>query len=54
MTTYYDRVTAAVAPYSNFCFGIDPAAHTLAAWGLPVTVEGLRQFCAIALEAAIG
>lgn len=54
MTTYYDRFTAAVAPYSNFCFGIDPAAHTLAAWGLPVTVEGLRQFCAIALEAAIG
>lgn len=52
--TYAETFAAAVAPYSNFCFGIDPSREALAAWNLPVTVEGLRDFCDIALEAAIG
>ncbi|SMX64997.1 orotidine-5'-phosphate decarboxylase [Brevibacterium antiquum] len=38
------RLRAAMDEHGPLCVGIDPHDHLLEAWGLPRTVEGLREF----------
>ena len=38
------RLQAAMDEHGPLCVGIDPHDHLLEAWGLPCTVEGLREF----------
>ncbi|WP_446663424.1 orotidine-5'-phosphate decarboxylase [Flexivirga sp. B27] len=45
------RLGEAVDRFGPVCVGIDPHASLLDAWGLPDTVQGLRQFAEIAVEA---
>lgn len=45
------RLGEAVDRFGSVCVGIDPHAALLEAWQLPDTVQGLRQFCEIAVEA---
>src|SRR5579875_1032446 len=45
------RLGEAVARFGPLCAGIDPHASLLKAWGLPVSVQGLRRFAEIAVEA---
>jgi orotidine-5'-phosphate decarboxylase len=45
------RLGEAVAQHGPICVGIDPHAALLEAWELPDTIEGLREFAEIAIEA---
>jgi orotidine-5'-phosphate decarboxylase len=45
------RLAEAVAARGPLCPGIDPHPELLSAWGLPVSVDGLRRFAAICVEA---
>lgn len=45
------RLGEAVARFGPVCVGIDPHASLLEAWKLPDTVQGLRQFAEITVEA---
>ncbi|RNI18172.1 orotidine-5'-phosphate decarboxylase [Flexivirga caeni] len=45
------RLEAAVALHGPVCVGIDPHPQLLEAWDLPVTVQGLRLFAEVAVEA---
>ncbi len=51
METFGERLAARVDERGPLCVGIDPHPQLLAAWGLPVTVEGLARFCEIAVDA---
>lgn len=48
------RLGEAVDRFGPVCVGIDPHASLLQAWDLPDTVQGLRQFAEIAVEAFAG
>jgi orotidine-5'-phosphate decarboxylase len=48
------RLARAVADRGPLCVGIDPHAELLIRWGLNDTVDGLRTFCEIAVEALAG
>lgn len=45
------RLSAITAQRGSLCVGIDPHRELLAAWGLPITAAGLRQFCLTVLDA---
>lgn len=51
MSTYRQRLKAAVADRGNLCVGIDPHASLLTAWGLPLTASGLEQYCRTVVDA---
>lgn len=42
--TFGARLQAGMGEHGPLCVGIDPHDHLLEAWGLPRTVEGLREF----------
>lgn len=50
MTTFGERLHAAVAARGPLCAGIDPHASLLAAWGLNDDVAGLERFALTAVE----
>jgi orotidine-5'-phosphate decarboxylase len=47
------RLSAAVAAHGPLCAGIDPSPEALGAFGLADTVDGLRSFASICLEACV-
>ena len=48
------RLATAIAARGPLCVGIDPHPELMAAWGLPVTVDGLAKFCEICVQAYAG
>jgi orotidine-5'-phosphate decarboxylase len=50
MSTFGERLHAAVAARGPLCAGIDPHASLLAAWGLEDDVAGLERFALTAVE----
>jgi orotidine-5'-phosphate decarboxylase len=50
MSTFGERLTAAVAQRGPLCAGIDPHASLLAEWGLEDSVAGLETFAFTAVE----
>ncbi|HEY6472345.1 MAG TPA: orotidine-5'-phosphate decarboxylase [Acidimicrobiales bacterium] len=52
--TFGDRVAAAVRASGPLCAGIDPSAQLLADWGLSDDARGLKEFCAVCVEAFAG
>jgi orotidine-5'-phosphate decarboxylase len=48
------RAVAAMERFGPLCAGLDPAPGLLRAWGLTDDVDGLRRFCAAAVEAWAG
>jgi orotidine-5'-phosphate decarboxylase len=51
VTPFGTRLAEAVAARGPLCPGIDPHPELLTAWGLPVSVQGLRRFTDICVEA---
>src|SRR5688572_3172719 len=51
MVSFGIRLAEAIANRGNLCAGIDPHPGLLEAWGLPDSVDGLREFSRRALEA---
>lgn len=51
MNPFGTRLARAVAARGPLCPGIDPHPELLTAWGLPVSVDGLRRFATICVEA---
>jgi orotidine-5'-phosphate decarboxylase len=51
MTTYAERLLAALEQRGPLCVGIDPHAKLLADWGLGDDVAGLERFALTAVEA---
>lgn len=51
MMTFGERLQAAASERGRLCVGIDPHEHLLEQWGLPSTVDGLREFCRLCVEA---
>lgn len=49
--TFGDRFLARSASLGRLCVGMDPHAGILEAWGLPVSVDGLRTFSRTCVEA---
>ncbi|MDX5310304.1 MAG: orotidine-5'-phosphate decarboxylase, partial [Rhodococcus sp. (in: high G+C Gram-positive bacteria)] len=54
MTTFGQRLHAALAERGPLCVGIDPHPELLAAWGLPVDVAGLERFAGTCVDAFAG
>lgn len=54
MSPFGVRLAEAVAARGPLCPGIDPHPELLTAWGLPVTVSGIRAFSDICVEAFAG
>ncbi len=54
MTGFGARLAVAVARRGPLCLGIDPHPELLAAWGLPVDVDGLTAFCDVCVQAYAG
>ncbi|MEV4688283.1 orotidine-5'-phosphate decarboxylase [Microbacterium sp. LWH3-1.2] len=54
MTSFGERVRAAMAAHGQLCVGIDPHAHLLAEWGLDASAAGVREFGLRVVEAAAG
>lgn len=52
--TFGERLVAAGREYGRLCVGIDPHAALLEQWGLPDSVEGLRVFSQICVDAFAG
>jgi orotidine-5'-phosphate decarboxylase len=52
--TFGDRVAAAVRATGPLCAGIDPSAQLLEDWGLSDDARGLKEFCAVCVEAFAG
>jgi len=50
MTSFGERLSAAVTQRGPLCAGIDPHASLLAEWGLDDTVDGLETFAFTAVE----
>ncbi len=48
------RLAAALREHGPLCVGVDPAPATLARWGLPDDVEGLRRFSGTVVAALAG
>ena len=53
MEPFAGRLSAAVAAHGPLCAGIDPSPEALGAFGLADTVDGLRSFASICLEACV-
>ncbi len=51
MTSYHQRLTAAVAQRGALCVGIDPHPGLLKAWGLGVDAAGVEAFARRVVEA---
>lgn len=49
--TFGERFLARAGTLGRLCVGMDPHAGILEAWGLPVTVDGLREFSRICVDA---
>ena len=49
--TFGERFLERAATRGQLCVGIDPHEQLLRDWGLPLTVEGLRKFSQICVEA---
>ncbi|WP_203579427.1 orotidine-5'-phosphate decarboxylase [Microbacterium hibisci] len=54
MTSFGERVRAAMAARGQLCVGIDPHVHLLAEWGLDASAAGVREFGLRTVEAAAG
>ena len=54
MTSFGERIRAAMATHGPLCVGIDPHAHLLAEWGLDASAAGVREFGLRVVEAAAG
>ena len=54
MTTFGQRLGAALSEHGPLCVGIDPHEALLTAWGLPVSADGVREFGLRVVEAASG
>lgn len=54
MSTYGERLTAAVAAYGPLCVGIDPHPALLAGWELTDDADGLESFAMTCVEALRG
>lgn len=54
MVSFGDRLYAAMRARGPVCVGIDPHPGLLSAWGLPMTVDGLRSFSLTVVEALGG
>ncbi|MFK4837515.1 orotidine-5'-phosphate decarboxylase [Microbacterium sp. ZW T2_14] len=54
MTSFGERVRAALATYGQLCVGIDPHPHLLAEWGVDAAAAGAREFGLRVVEAAAG
>lgn len=52
--SFGDRVAAAVRATGPLCAGIDPSAQLLDDWGLSDDAHGLKEFCAICVDAFAG
>lgn len=52
--TFGERLVVAGREYGRLCVGIDPHAALLEQWGLPDSVEGLRVFSRICVDAFAG
>jgi len=48
------RLASAMADRGPLCLGIDPHPELLRAWGLPVDVAGLTEFCDVCVQAYEG
>lgn len=51
-TNFGSRLQAAFDEFGQLCVGIDPHAQLLEEWGLPDSVEGVREFSKAAVAAA--
>jgi orotidine-5'-phosphate decarboxylase len=51
MTTFGERLHAAMADRGQLCVGIDPHPALLGQWGLPDDVAGLERFALDAVDA---
>ena len=51
MTSFGNRLAAAVSERGRFCVGIDPHGSLLRQWGLPDDIAGLERFALTATEA---
>ena len=54
MTAFAERLQKIAAETSTLCLGLDPSPGLLAAWELPDSAAGAREFCRRALDAAQG
>ena len=54
MTSFGERVRAAMATHGRLCVGIDPHVSLLQAWGLDASAAGVREFGLRVVEAAAG
>lgn len=54
MSTFGQRLRAALTAHGPLCVGIDPHAELLAGWGLPVSAAGARDFGLRVVDAAAG
>lgn len=54
MTSFGERIRAAMATHGPLCVGIDPHAHLLAEWGLDASAAGVCEFGLRVVEAAAG
>lgn len=54
MTTFGQRLSAALHRYGALCVGIDPHDSLLATWRLDATADGAREFGMRVVEAATG
>ncbi|WP_040791063.1 orotidine-5'-phosphate decarboxylase [Nocardia paucivorans] len=54
MTTFGERLRAAVRRWGPICVGIDPHPSLLASWGLDDDVDGVARFAEICVEAFAG
>ena len=54
MTSFGERVRAAMATHGQLCVGIDPHASLLAEWGLDASAAGVRSFGLRVVDAAAG
>lgn len=51
MRGFGERLRNAAVERGRLCVGIDPHEHLLEQWGLPASVDGLREFCRICVAA---
>lgn len=54
MTTFGQRLHAAMDQHGPLCVGIDPHESLLSAWGLDASADGAREFGLRVVEAAAG
>lgn len=54
MTTFGQRLRAAMDEHGPLCVGIDPHESLLESWGLPTSADGARDFGLRVVEAAAG